>query len=204
MVVRERETNSMDFVIPQEKYLEAGVHIGTKMKQGSMKPFIYKTREDGLNVLDLKKTDERLRMAAGMLAKYQPGEVLVVGNKDNAAKPIAKFCELTGFTALNGRFTPGRFTNPERDDFSEPKIVLVTDPGSDRQAVQECFDLNIPTIAFCDTNNSFRKLDFAIPCNNKGRKSIALLFFLLAREILKARGSIASDDELKVAAEEFE
>ena len=194
----------VEFLIPQEKYLEAGVHIGTKMKQGGMKAFIYKSREDGLNVLDLKKTDERVRLAAVMIGKQNPEFVYIVGNKDNASKPILKFCEMTGCKPLSGRFTPGRFTNPEREDFVEPRLVLVADPGSDRQAVQEAFDLNIPIIAFTDTNNSFRKIDLAIPANNKGRKALALLYYLLCREVLKARGVIAADAEYAAQVEDFE
>lgn len=194
----------MDFLIPQEKYLESGVHIGTKMKQGSMRQFIYKTREDGLNVLDLKRTDERLRMAAAIIAQFDSTVVFIVGNKDNAGAPIRKFCELTSCQPLAGRFTPGRFTNPERDDFVEPKLVLVTDPGADRQAVQEAFVLNIPSMALTDTNNSFRKIDLAIPANNKGRKALALLYWLLAREVLKARGAIKSDEEFTAKHEDFE
>ncbi|MBI3587568.1 30S ribosomal protein S2 [Candidatus Micrarchaeota archaeon] len=192
-----------EFLIAQEKYLEAGVHIGTKMRQGSMKAFIYKTRDDGLNVLDLKRTDERVRAAAHLIAQYPAEKVYIVGSKDNAQTPIAKFCELTGCRPLSGRFTPGRFTNPRRTDFVEPTLVMVTDPGVDRQAVKEAFELNAPIIALTDTNNSFRFIDLAVPANNKGRKSLALLFFLIARQILKERGTIASDDEFPAALEDF-
>ncbi len=193
-----------EFLVPQEKYLESGVHIGTKMKQGAMKEFIYKSREDGLNVLDLKKTDERLRAAAHLLSKYPAEQVYVVGNKDNAQKPIAKFCELSGCKPLSGRFTPGRFTNPERDDYVEPTIILVTDPGVDRQAVKEAFEHNIPIIAFTDTNNSFKYIELSIPANNKGRKSLALLYWALCRQLLKERGSLTSDDGFPTSQEVFE
>lgn len=194
----------MEFLIPQEKYLESGVHIGTKMKQGRMREFIYKTRDDGLNVLDLKKTDERIRAAAHFLSKFQPEKTYVIGNKENAASPIKKFCELTGCQPLVGRFTPGRFTNPAREDFIEPTAVLVTDPGVDRQAVKEAFELNIPVVALCDTNNSFKFVELAVPTNNKGRKALALVYFLLSRQLLKERGAIASDEEFPGKAEEFE
>lgn len=194
----------MEFLIPQEKYLESGVHIGTKMKQGRMREFIYKTRDDGLNVLDLKKTDERIRAAAHFLSKFQPEKTYVIGNKENASSPIKKFCELTGCQPLVGRFTPGRFTNPSREDFIEPTAVLVTDPGVDRQAVKEAFELNIPVVALCDTNNSFKFVELAVPTNNKGRKALALVYFLLARQLLKERGAIANDEEFPGKHEEFE
>jgi small subunit ribosomal protein S2 len=193
-----------EFLVPQEKYLEAGVHIGTKMKQGAMREFIYKSREDGLNVLDLKRTDERLRAVAHLLSKYPAESVFITGNKDNAKKPILKFCELTGCKPLAGRFTPGRFTNPEREDYVEPKIVLVTDPGVDRQAVKEAFEHNIPIVGFTDTNNSFKYIELAVPANNKGRKSLALLFWALAKQLLKERGSITTDEEFPSTIEDFE
>ncbi len=194
----------VEFLIPQEKYLESGVHSGTKMKQGRMKEFIYKTRDDGLNVLDLKKTDERLRAVAHLIATYEAEKVYIVGNKDNAKKPIEEFCKLTGCKPLSGRFTPGRFTNPSRADFVEPAFVLVTDPGVDRQAVKEAFEVGVPIAAFTDTNNSFRYLDLAIPANNKGRKALAMLYWLLARQVLKERGTITTDEEYPAKLEDFE
>ncbi len=194
----------MEFLVPQEKYLEAGVHIGTKTKMGSMRQFIYKAREDGLHVLDLKKLDERLACAAKLLSKYGGERVFVVGNKDNAVQPVKKFCELTGFQALTGRFTPGRFTNPARTDFCEPGIVLAVDPAVDRQAVKEAFEVNVPVVALCDTNNSLKHVDLAIPANNKGRKAIALVFWILAREVLKLRGKIVSNEEFTATPAEFE
>lgn len=194
----------MDFLVPQEKYLSAGTHIGTRTKNGCMKEFVYKVREDGLHVLNLKKLDERLLVAAGLLAKYPAEKVFVVGNKENARKAVQKMCELTGFQAVVGRFAPGRFTNPSRPDFCEPELVLVVDPGVDKQAVKEAFYLNAPVIALCDTNNSTKYVDLVIPTNNKGRKAIALVFWILAREVLKARGAIAGDEEFAATPEEFE
>ena len=194
----------MGFLVPQEKYLSAGAHIGTRMKHGSMREFIYKAREDGLHVLDLKKMDERVRFAAGMLAAYEPSKVFIVGSKDNAFAPINKMCELCGFSPLNSRFTPGRFTNPERKDFVEPDLVFVVDPGVDKQAVKEADVINVPVIGLCDTNNNTRLVDLVIPANNKGKKAIALAFWLLSREILKLKGAIASYEEFTATTAEFE
>ena len=194
----------MNFLVPQEKYLEAGVHIGTKTKNGSMRQFIFKAREDGLHVLDLKKMDERLRAASKFLSSVESDVVYVVGAKDNAKKAIAKFCELTGCAPLIGRFTPGRFTNPAREDFVEPKMVFVIDPAVDKQAVSEAFEINVPVVALCDTNNNLRKIDICIPTNNKGRKAIALLMWLLAREVQKHQGKIVADEEYSVEQSDFE
>ncbi|MBU1198172.1 30S ribosomal protein S2 [Candidatus Micrarchaeota archaeon] len=193
-----------EMLVPQEKYLGAGVHIGTRNKSGSMRQFIYKAREDGLHVLDLKKMDARLRHAVNLLMKYPEDKVYVISNKDNARKPITKMCEQVGFQPLIGRFTPGRFTNPAREDFVEPSIVLVVDPASDRQSVKEAYEINVPAIALCDTNNLTKYLDLIIPTNNKGRKAIALLLWLFTRELLKAKGKIASDEEFTLTPEEFE
>ena len=193
-----------EFLIPQEKYLEAGAHIGTRTKHGAMREYIYKARDDGLHVLDIKKLDERIRAAAALLAKYPLEKTYIVGNKDNAKQPVTKMCELAGFQPLVGRFTPGRFTNPSREDFVEPELVMVIDPAVDKQAIKEAFDINIPIIALCDTNNNPRYVDVIIPTNNKGRKSIALMLWLLTREILKIRGTIKADEEFTATQADFE
>ncbi|HEV8290249.1 MAG TPA: 30S ribosomal protein S2 [Candidatus Norongarragalinales archaeon] len=193
-----------EFLIPQEKYLEAGAHIGTKTQTGGMRPFIYKRRDDGLHVLDLKKLDERMKLAADFISRYDPKKLYVVGSKDNSVRAVKKFCEVVGCNGIAGRFTPGRFTNPARTDFVEPGIVLVVDPGVDRQSVREAFELNIPVVAFCDTNNTVRGVDLVVPTNNKGRKAIALLFWILARELLKKRGAISVNEEYQYKVEDFE
>jgi small subunit ribosomal protein S2 len=191
-------------LLEQDQYLSAGVHIGTRVKSGGMREYIYRTREDGLHVIDLKRLDERVSEAAKILCNYEASKVFVVGGKSNAQRPIEKFCEATGFRPLNGRFTPGRFTNPQREDFVEPAMVLVTDPGVDRQAVQEAAQLNVPVIALCDTNNSVRNVDVVIPSNNKGRRALALVYWLLAREYLKESGRISSNEEFEDQPEEYE
>lgn len=195
---------AIEFLVPQEKYLEAGMHIGSRTKTGSMRQFIYKAREDGLHVLDLKRLDERMRAASKLLSSYPVERFYVVGGKDNAFKPVNKFCTLTGAQPLVGRFTPGRFTNPERGDFVEPQVVFVVDPASDRQAVKEASEIHAPVVALCDTNNTLRNVDVAIPTNNKGRKAIAFSFWILAREVLKHQGKISSNEEYKLTPAEFE
>ncbi|MBI5224238.1 30S ribosomal protein S2 [Candidatus Micrarchaeota archaeon] len=194
----------MDLLIPQEKYLGAGVHIGTRNKSGGMREYIYKVREDGLHVLDLKKMDGRIRAAAKLLAKFPDEKVYLVSNKENAKSPLAKMGELTGFNALIGRFTPGRFTNPRRADFIEPGIIIVVDPNADRQAVKEAYDINVPVIALCDTNNQTKFVDVVIPTNNKGRKAITMVIWLLSREVMKLKGKISSYEEFTFTPEEFE
>ncbi len=194
----------MDLLVPQEKYLGAGVHIGTRNKSGGMHEYIYKVREDGLHVLDLKKMDGRIRAAAKMLSKYPESKVYLISNKENAKAPLAKMAEITGFSALIGRFTPGRFTNPRRTDFVEPSLVFVIDPNADKQAVREAYDINLPVISLCDTNNNTKYIDLVVPTNNKGRKAIVLIVWLLTREVLKLRGTISTDEEFQFQPEDFE
>ena len=194
----------MDLLVPQETYLGAGVHIGTRNKSGGMKAFIYKAREDGLHVLDLRKMDGRLRAAARLLSRYPEGKVYLVSNKENAKAPIRKMAQTLGFVPLVGRFTPGRFTNPARENFVEPGIVLVVDPNADKQSIKEAHVINVPVIALCDTNNITKYVDIIIPTNNKGRKAVALVFWLLTREVLKLKGRISSDAEYALKQEDFE
>lgn len=179
---------SQEFVISQDKLLEAGVHIGTKTKHGSMRPYIYKAREDGLHVLDLKKTDDCIRSAAKMISEFDVNRVYIVGSKDNAIRPIKIFAQVIGAKVIAGRFTPGRFTNPSRDDFVEPILVILSDPAVDKQALREAFEINVPVIALCDTNNSLQYVDAVIPTNNKGRKALSLIFWGLSKAYCELKG----------------
>lgn len=196
--------NTGDLLIAQERYLEAGIHIGTKLKTSDMNQYIYKARQDKLYVLDLKKVDERIRLGARLVSKYGPQDVIVVASRTYAANAAATFAKVTGVRLLRGRVIPGVFTNPARPDFTEPKLLIVSDPKGERQAVREAIRAGIPVIGLCDTDNSARFIDLVIPCNNKGKKSLALLYYLFARETLKARGTITSDDQFKGTLEEFE
>jgi len=186
-----------DLLIPKQDYLSAGIHIGMKSKTASMKKFIYKIRDDGLSVLNLKLLDERIRIAAKFLAKRK--NILVVGRKTNAHVGVKKLAEIIGADYVVGRFMPGTLTNPNYSKFLEPDVVLLTDPLSDKQALKEAVDSRIPVVALCDTFNDTKNIDLVIPCNNKGRKSLALIYWLLAREIMKNRG----EKEFNYKPEEF-
>jgi len=155
-------------------------------------------------VLDLKNVDDRIRVASKIIARYDPGEVVVVASRTYAGNAAAVFAKLTGVKLMRGRVIPGVFTNPVRHDFCEPKLIFVCDPKSERQAIKEAIRAGIPVIGLCDTDNSAKFIDWVIPCNNKGKKSLAVIFYLLARETLKARGTITADDQFKTPIEEFE
>jgi len=191
-------------LIKQEDYLGAGIHIGTKLKVVDMNRFIYRTRNDGLYVLDLRKIDERIRLAAKELGKFEPKDILVVASRTYSSTAAAKFCELTGCKLMQGRFIPGILTNVARKDFMEPKLIFVCDPKGERQAVLEAGQIGIPIIGLCDTDNFTSFVDWVIPCNNKGKRSLALIFYLLARELAMSSGKISSYDEFTTRREAFE
>ncbi len=201
---KEKKTDETTMIASEETYMTSGVHIGTRQKTSDIKDFIYKVRNDGLYIIDVKKTDERIKVAAKLLAKYDPSKILVVSVRQYGQKPIRKLAEHTKMTVLDGRFRPGTLTNPNSKDFFEPDIILLTDPLSDMQALNEAKNIGVPVVALCDTNNETRYIDLAIPTNNKGRRALALIYWLLTREVLKERGDIKSVDEFKPPVEDFE
>jgi len=192
-----------DFLVPTVHYLKSGIHIGTKFKTKYMQKFIYKTRPDGLSVLNIQKIDERIRHVSRMLAQYEPQDILVVSRRENGAPALKLFQKLTGVPVIVGRYPPGMMTNINLSTFIEPKLLLVTDAWPDRNAVMDANKIGIPVIALCDTNNQTNFVDLALPCNNKGKKSLGLLFYLLTVGYLKESGKIKSAEELGVPLEDF-
>lgn len=190
-------------LVPSDQYLKSGMHIGTKFKTKYMEKFIYKTRPDGLSVLNLEKIDERIGVAAKFLAQYAPEDILVVSRRENGWKAVKLFGKLTGAKVFGGRYPPGTLTNPELDSFMEAKVLLVTDAWPDRNAVKDAVNSGMPVIALCDTNNQSNNLDLVIPCNNKGKKSLGLFFYILTREYLRNKGILKPDEELKEKVEDF-
>ncbi|MHA1859884.1 MAG: 30S ribosomal protein S2 [Candidatus Asgardarchaeia archaeon] len=191
-------------LIELDKYLAAGVHIGTQVKTKSMLPYIFRFREDGLYVLDVRKTDERIRVAAKFLARFDPDEIAVVSVRQYGKTPVSKFSELVGTRAFVGRFIPGTFTNPSLDRYFEPSVVLITDPKTDSQALDEAVRIKVPIVALCDTDNLVSYIDLVIPTNNKGRRALAFIYWLLARQVLRERGVIGPQDDLPVSVDDFE
>lgn len=186
-VHEEAKTTSL---VPIDEYLAAGVHIGTQQKTENMMKFVYRVRTDGLYVLDIQATDERIRLAADFLSKYDPQRVLVVSARQYGQFPAKMFAKAIGAKSMVGRFIPGLLTNPKIEQFFEPDVVIVTDPAGDAQVIKETVNIGIPVVALCDTNNMTSNVDFVIPTNNKGRKALSLVYWLLAREIAKANDSM--------------
>jgi small subunit ribosomal protein S2 len=179
-------------LVPVEEYLAAGVHIGTQQKSKDMMKFIYRVRGDGLYILDIKETDERIKKAAAFLARVDPARILVVTSRQYGQYPARKFAKTIGGTAVVGRFIPGMLTNQRLDRYMEPRVLVVTDPIGDSQAVKEAVQVGIPIVAFCDTNNMTSFVDLVIPTNNKGRKALSMVYYLLTREVLRHRGVASS------------
>jgi small subunit ribosomal protein S2 len=195
---------TVEYLVPEDIYLTSGVHIGTQQKSKNMSPFIFKVRNDGLYVLDIQQTNKRLKIAAEMIARYDPDRVLVVSARQYGQKPVRTFARTLGAHVFPGRFVPGTLTNPRVPDFIEPEILVVTDPTADNQALQEAVTVGIPIVGFCDANNETRNVDLVIPANNKGRRALAVLYWLLTREILKERGTISTNEEFTLTVEDYE
>ena len=193
-----------DLLVAEDIYLTSGVHIGTQQKSADMKDFIYKVRQDGLYVLDVKKTDERIRAAASFLARYDPKRVLVVSARQYGQKPAREFSKAIGAPAFAGRFVPGTLTNPANPGFIEPEVLVVTDPSADKQALNEALNLGIPIVALCDANNETRNVDLVIPTNNKGRRALACIYWLLSRQLLFERGDLKDPEDFNFEIEDFE
>ena len=191
-------------LLPRDTLLSAGIHIGTRMKTLDMEPFIYRVRPDGLFVLDVKKTDDRIRTTAKFLSRYEHSKVAVAATRLYAHEPVKMFCKLTGATPLIGRFIPGQLSNPQYSNRVDPEVIVVSDPRADAQAVKEASTVGIPIVALCSTDNEFAGVDLVIPTNNKGRRALAVIFWLLARQVLRERGELAADKDLPVTIEDFE
>jgi small subunit ribosomal protein S2 len=197
------EEKQENLLIESNEYLKSGIHIGTKFKNKYMANFIYKTRPDGLSVLNLKEIDRRLKLAVNMLSEYEPGEILICSRRENGWKALKKLHELTGIRVITGRYPPGILTNTNLETFSEPKVIFVCDPWTDKNAVQDASKIGIPVIALCDTNNQSNNLDLVVPCNNKGKKSVGLVFYLVTREFMKKKGLLAGKEEMPAKIEDF-
>ncbi len=188
-----------------EKYvLSTGIRVGTQVKTKFMIPFITKATNEGLYIIDSKKTLSRIQTAAKFINRANIAKVLVCSGREYASTPIEKFCEITGTTPMLGRFMPGTLTNPLLPYYIEPEIVFVSDPQVDEQAVLEATNAGIPVIGIANTDNVTSKIDLVIPANNRGRKSLAAIYWLLAREMLLQKGELKENQQMKYEIDDFE
>ncbi|MFW9973771.1 MAG: 30S ribosomal protein S2 [Candidatus Thorarchaeota archaeon] len=203
----EIEVADLELLAPMDRYLAAGCHIGTQVKTQDMEPFVYRQRPIGLYVLDVRKTDERIRVTAKFLARFDPSKIVVVSGRVYGKRPVETFAHFIGANAFTERFVPGTLTNPNiagPRTYIEPDVVILTDPRTDQQALSEAAKIGIPVIALCDTDNVTTNVDLVIPTNNRGRKSLALVYYLLTAQTLKERGDLPEESEPAFTPEDFE
>jgi len=186
------------------KILSTGIRVGTAVKTKFMVPFITKASPEGLYLIDLDITVDRIQTAAKFLSRVKSEDIIVCSGREYANTPIEKFCELTGTVKKLGRFMPGTLTNPSLPYYIEPKLVLISDPQVDVQAITEATNAGIPVIGIANTDNITSKVDLVIPANNRGRKALATTYWLLAREILILKGELKEGEQLKYEIDDFE
>lgn len=198
------EVGEEELLLPRDVLLSAGIHIGTRMRTKDMDQFIYRVRPDGLFVLDVKRTDERIRVAAKFLSRFEPAKIAVIAGRLYARHPAQKFSEITKATPVVGRFIPGLLSNPLYPKHIEPTVAVVSDPKADVQAVKEAGVMGIPVVALCSTDNDYAGVDYVIPTNNKGRRALAVIYWMLARQMLREKGELAPDKDMSQSIDDFE
>jgi small subunit ribosomal protein S2 len=194
-----QDSNNLEKMI-----LATGIRVGTPVKTKFMSSFIVRANPEGLYILDISKTLSRIDVAAKFISRVDISKVALTSAREYGKTPVQKFCEITGATSILGRFMPGTFTNPSLPNYMEPEIVLVTDPQADQQAVIESTRAGVPVIAIANSDNVTSLVDLVIPANNRGRKALATVYWLLAREVLKKQGKIKSDSEIPLSIDDFE
>jgi len=188
----------------EKMILSTGIRVGTPIKTKFMASFITRANPEGLYILDISKTLARIDVAAKFIGRVSISNVAVTSSREYGKTPVEKFCELTGARGIFGRFMPGTFTNPSLPKYLEPEIVIVTDPQADEQAVLESTRAGVPVIALANSDNITSKVDIVIPTNNRGRKALATVYWLLTKEVLKKQGKIKSDSEMPLTIDDFE
>ena len=188
----------------KKKVLSTGIRVGTAVKTKFMRQYITESSPEGLYMLNIDLTLERIKTAAKFINRMDIKRVIVCSGREYANTPIEKFCECTGATMMLGRFMPGTLTNPSLPFYTEPHVMLISDPQVDSQAVVEATNAGIPVIGVANTDNLTSKLDLVIPANNRGRKALATVYWLLAREILIQKGELTEDQDMKYEIDDFE
>lgn len=192
--------SDVEYLLPLETYHQHFVHIGTQQSSAHMVPFLEEQKQEGtgLYLINLDETNKRFSTVSSFLSKFKPENILVVSARQYGQRPARRFAQAIGARHIVGRFIPGTLTNPRLRSYIEPEVIVVTDPQADQQALSEAVNSGLPVVGICDANNTLRFVDLVLPANNKGRRSLALVYWLLAREIVKAQGRV-TDDQWAVA-----
>ncbi len=198
MSLQARET-----LVSPELYRKAGVILGTQICTKYMRQFVHRILPEGYYQLDYAKIDERLRIAASFLSRFEPEKIAVVSVRVYGQKPVRMMCQYVGCKPVIGRVIPGTFTNPNLEYYIEPDVIMVTDPRTDKHALEEASKIGVPVVALADTDNKVENVDLVVPANNRGRRSLALIYWILTREILRLQGKIGPNEDLPVGYEEF-
>ena len=188
----------------KKKVLSTGIRVGTAVKTKFMRQYITESSPEGLYMLDIDMTLSRIKTAAKFVSRMDIKRVIVCSGREYAGTPIEKFCECTGAEMMLRRFMPGTLTNQSLPFYTEPQLLIISDPQVDSQAVTEATNAGIPVIGVANTDNLTSQLDLVIPANNRGRKSLATVYWLLAREILIQKGELTEDQDMKYEIDDFE
>lgn len=191
-------TDTKETLVPLTDYIACSVHLGTKVITPDMRKYVYKRRADGLAVLNTSLIDDKIREGVIFLNKYAPEEVFITGKREACWPAIEKFSEVTGIKCFTKKYPAGIITNTNLEDFFEVKLIILCDPWVDKNAMNDALKVQVPILGICDTNNYTKTISQIIPANNKSRKSVGLILYILAREYLKSRGKEKEAKALKM------
>jgi len=191
--------------------LACSAHIGSKNISPTMSRYVWKRTTEGTHLIDLRKTWEKLVLAARVIVALENSDdvcaiALTTGNTKQvpvAQRAVLKFSQYVNCRNIAGRYTPGTFTNRIQSNFFEPRLLVVSDPVKDFQPILESSYVNMPVIAMADVDSPTKNIDIVIPCNTRSKYSVALMWWMLAREVLRLRGTISRTEEWNVLVDMF-
>ncbi len=185
--IEKGDSDKAETLIPLESYIKCAVHLGTKVITPHMRKYVYKRRADGLAVINTSLIDKKLRDAIDFLLNYEPKDIYLACKREAGWNSVEKFSEATGIRIFTKKYPPGITTNLELEDFFETELTIICDPWIDKNALNDTAKLGKPVMSLCDTNNFTTNVTKIIPCNNKSKKSIGCVLFILARAYCESK-----------------